>query len=119
VGRFSKTVAVWTALLAVGSATLDLSELRDGAAAMACCAKTDYSCSGMQAPDDCCRNMGHAATHQVPATNEKQYPVSTVMAISTHIAPSMVASISRAARVTTPFTRPHDPPHLHPFALLI
>jgi hypothetical protein len=112
-----KTIALWTALLAVGSASIDLAELRDGAAAMACCAKTDYSCAGMRAPDDCCRSMGHAAAHQTPATIEKHQPLPMVTAMQA-LGPQVFASIARVAPITA-FTRPHDPPHLHPFALLI
>ena len=116
--RALKTVAFWMALLAVGSATIDLSELRNGAAAMACCAKTDYSCAGMQAPDDCCRSMGHAAAHQAPATIEKHQPLPTVTAIPADFGSQVFNSITSVVTITA-FTRPHDPPHLHPFALLI
>jgi hypothetical protein len=118
VARRLKTIAIWTALLAMGSASLDLAELRDGAAAMACCAKTDYSCAGMRAPDDCCRSMGHAASHQTPATIEKHQPLPTVTAILADLGPQVFVSLARVAPITA-FTRPHDPPHLHPFALLI
>jgi len=118
VARALKTIAFWTALLAVGSASIDLAELRDGAAAMACCAKTDYSCAGMQAPDDCCRSMGHAAAHQAPSTIDKHQPLPTVTVILFELGPQIFASTARVAQVTA-FARPHDPPHLHPFALLI
>jgi hypothetical protein len=36
-----------------------LADLRVSAAAMACCAQMDYACTGMSAPDDCCRRMNH------------------------------------------------------------
>jgi hypothetical protein len=118
VGRFSKSIALWIALVGVGCAAIDLSELRDGAAAMACCAQTDYSCAGLQAPDDCCRHMGHAAAHPAPATLEKHRPLSSTMALPANVGPLTVVSLRPVAPVTA-FTRPHDPPHLHPFALLI
>jgi hypothetical protein len=119
VGRVSNAIVFCTALLAAGSAAIDMSDLRDGAAAMACCAKTDYSCAGMQAPDDCCRHMGHAAAHQMPATIDKNQPLPSTMAVPTAVAPHMVASLLLVVRVPTSFARPHDPPHLHPFAILI
>jgi len=107
-------------VIAVGFAAFDLSELRDGADAMACCAKTDYTCAGMRAPDDCCRNMGHASAHQVPGTVSNQHPMPAPTAISVNIGVDMLASIARMAPVVAPaFTRPHDPPHLHSFAILI
>jgi hypothetical protein len=114
----SKIVTVWTALFAVGSGATALAELRDGGQAMMCCAKTDYSCAGMRAPDDCCRIMGHAAAHQVPATIEKHKPPPTATAIPAGLSLHVFVSFARM-RSVTPFTRPHDPPHLHPFALLI
>jgi hypothetical protein len=85
---------------------------------MTCCAKTDYSCAGMRAPDDCCRSMGHAAAHQVPATIEKHQPLPTATAIPADRSLQVYVSFARVGSVT-PFTRPHDPPHLHPFALLL
>jgi hypothetical protein len=87
---------------------------------MACCAKTDYSCAGMQAPDDCCRNMGHASAHQVPGTVSNQHPLPTPPAITVNVGAGMLAPIARVApAVGLAFIRPHDPPHLHSFALLI
>ena len=117
--RLSKVVAVWVALLAVGSGATTLAELRDGTQAMACCAKTDYSCARMQAPDDCCRNMGHAAAHQVPATSENHPSLALPIAITINVTALAGPSTTDAPPITSAFTRPHDPPHLHPFALLI
>jgi len=119
VSRLSRVVAVWVTLFAVASGATTLADLRDSAQAMVCCAKADYSCARMQAPDDCCRNMGHAAAHQVPATSENHPPVALPIAIPINVAAHGSASTTYAPPITSAFTRPHDPPHLHPFALLI
>ena len=115
----SKVVAVWATLFAVASGATTLAELRDSAQAMACCAKTDYACARMQAPDDCCRNMGHAAAHQVPATSERHAPSAVPIALPINVAAEVAASSRTTPPSTSAFTRPHDPPHLHSFALLI
>jgi len=62
--------------------------------------------------------MGHAAARQTSATIEKHQPLPTVTALPADLGPQVFASLGRVAPITA-FARPHDPPHLHPFALLI
>jgi hypothetical protein len=85
----------------------------------ACCAKTDYTCAGMQTPDDCCRSMGHTAGLAPAATTNASAPV-----VVPATAQPLIAAPTATVRVCAPFEelvtiRPHDPPHLHTFALLI
>ena len=51
--RLDYSVGMLAANLLTVVAAGPLAALRDSAAAMACCAKTDYACAGMSAPDDC------------------------------------------------------------------
>jgi len=116
--RLRALVAV-AVLLAVSSAANELSDVRSAAAAMACCAKTDYQCAGLRTPDECCKRMHHSPGHVAPSTA----PVERNGSAAPAVAPLPVAYLpfSRESVVATSpdFTRPHDPPHLHAFSLLI
>ena len=117
--RLKSFVAV-VVVMAVSSASNDFARMMTSAAAMVCCAKADYSCARWQAPDDCCRHMGHAMGPQVPGTAAKtlspQAP--TVCVVSVQSEPLGFLTSARIS-VFTEFKRPHDPPHLHAFSLLI
>jgi hypothetical protein len=102
--------------LAVGP----MAGLRDSAAAMACCAKTDYTCAGMSGPDDCCQHMGHAAHGVTPGTvSSARGLFITTVAIDSSFDASIAAHVSNLLGAVSAFTRPHDPPHLHSYSLLI
>jgi hypothetical protein len=93
-------------------------DLQSALTAMACCAKTNYQCAGLSGPDDCCQRMGHAAGPTV-GTLSSDSPLVVPAAV---IIPDFInapASLSGAPTPGPAFTRPHDPPHLHPFSLLI
>jgi hypothetical protein len=105
-------------LIALASvAGAPIAELQASAAAMDCCAKTNYDCAGLSAPDDCCQRMGRA-THAIAGTVQADRDTLIIL--------SSVAALPRLDAVTRPrdaarsaFVRPHDPPHLHSFSLLI
>jgi hypothetical protein len=106
-------------LLASSIAANAFADLRSSATAMACCAKTHGHCAGLNTPDNCCKRMGHigpgisAAT--VSAAPQLVLPaINTVSLLSANL---WSASASPSSRFG--FKRPHDPPHLHPFSLLI
>jgi hypothetical protein len=107
-------------LMVLSLAVSPLSALRDSAAAMDCCAKTDYTCAGLSAPDDCCQHMGHSAHGVTPGTVSTDRDL--LIPISAIVPPFAAATPTAAAdplgSVST-FTRPHDPPHLHSYSLLI
>ena len=119
-GRIERFVAAGSVLLVVLSlAVSPLAALRDSAAAMACCAKTDYTCAGLSAPDDCCQHMGHAAHGVTPGTVSS---ARDLLVPFIAIVPSFAAEPAAACdplRTVSTFTRPHDPPHLHSYSLLI
>ena len=88
--------------------------------AHACCMQQKRGCGHASAPDECCSRMGHTAAQPFTAT---------IKHIATH-APlaAVTVAVHASHRAYEPFrdtpardvfTRPHDPPHLHTFALLI
>jgi hypothetical protein len=119
-GRIKRLV-VANALLFVGLSMVaaPLADLRGSAEAMACCAKTDYTCAGMSGPDDCCQRMGHvvpaAAAGLTDSFRLAQPPVAVISPVATDVTLTRLDS----ADVLPAFKRPHDPPHLHAHILLI
>jgi hypothetical protein len=92
-------------------------ELRASAAAMACCKKTHFRCAGVKTADDCCRTIQKAAHHDA-ATSRRIIDGTAQPAALLCSAPVLHQTIRTIAHVD-PFSRPHDPPHLHTFNLLI
>jgi hypothetical protein len=85
---------------------------------MACCAKTNYQCAGLRAPDDCCQHMGHTAIRAAAGTlTSVELPVLTAAAIDRGYEPDLAAR--GAMTVGCGWKRPHDPPHLHQYNPLI
>jgi hypothetical protein len=116
--RFAIASSLLLAVLAL--AVSPLAALRDSAAAMACCAKTDYACAGLSSPDDCCQHMGHAAHGVTPGTvsaaRELLIPITGI--VQSSFAADTAAAADPIGTLSI-FTRPHDPPHLHSYSLLI
>jgi hypothetical protein len=117
--RLHALVAV-ALLVALGSAANELSDLRSTDAAMACCAKTDYQCAGVATPDDCCQRMHHAPARPAPSTA----PIARHAAEGQAVAclPAVYRPFPlpvTVVAISPDVARPHDPPHLHTFSLLI
>lgn len=106
--------------VALASASNDFARMLTSAAAMACCAKADYSCARLQTPDDCCRHGGRGMGPQVPGTAAKTLSpeAPTVNVLPAQAQPRAFLTSVRSL-LDTEFKRPHDPPHLHTFSLLI
>jgi hypothetical protein len=106
-------------ILAVAAASF--AELTSSLTAMACCAKTHNECAGLKSPDDCCKGMGHtvAASTLATVTASKANPSAKFTAIGPTLFALNPAVFSRVEAHGTDWKRPHDPPHLHPFPLLI
>ena len=99
-------------------AVSSFADLRAAATAMDCCLKTDYACAGLSAPDDCCKRMGHTGEASAPGTLVTAPSVGpAVQAISPEVVPGL--DLSSRDPFDAVFKRPHDPPHLHTFSLLI
>jgi hypothetical protein len=114
-----RTFIAFAILVAVGFGADEMSSMTSAAAAMACCAKTDYSCAGLSAPDTCCQRMHHAASHSTPSTAAATQAIDGALVIAALPPTLLVRSTSAWTRVNVEFTRPHDPPHLHTYSLLI
>jgi len=96
-----------------------LADLRSSTTAMACCAKTHNQCAGLSAPDDCCKRMGHATAGSLAGTLSAAQPLALP---ATGVVAWLTANLTAAhgsSNVDFALKRPHDPPHLHTFSLLI
>jgi hypothetical protein len=118
VGRlFSTAVAIALCAAVSVAAWADCAGTRTRASAKACCANKHH-CKGSATPDDCCRKMKDGSSPSTTAIVTSQSPAAV---------PALVVVVQVRARRGTParslssasFTRPHDPPHLHAFTLLI
>jgi hypothetical protein len=116
VRRLSTVVRCAAAIVLLAIAWIDGAGLEFQARAMACCAHRKHCGGGsVSAPDKCCERMGHAA----PAKTGTIVQTSHVVAlVPTVFAPAPIVE-SASIPHCRDFVRPHDPPHLHAFALLI
>lgn len=97
-----------------------MADLRSAAEAMDCCAKTSYECAGFRTPDDCCNQMHQGTSGTVPSTvAAAPNPLDASMTAAPDAAVSLPTRIRRVEAAALDFIRPHDPPHLHTFSLLI
>jgi hypothetical protein len=113
--------AVCALLVPVAAIADDLLRFSLSYRAEACCAETNGDCAGLSTPDTCCQTRQQAG----------QGLTTTAPGLRAGLAPPAIDSdsplataIIGAARVAIPlsvgfFKRPHDPPHLHIFSLLI
>jgi len=85
---------------------------------MACCKAGHRTCGQMTSASDCCRSRQQAGP-TVAAV--KQCDVALVISVPASVLAffSSVAGPSLPISPTVTLTRPHDPPHLHTFSLLI
>ena len=113
--RWSSSAIVVLFAMSLGAGAL--ADFQSSVAAMACCAKTDYACAGLRAPDDCCQGMGHAAGRIVAGTLSTTH--SPELAAGVVFASSRDLQLPEPLIATTALTRPHDPPHLHRYNPLI
>jgi hypothetical protein len=106
-------------LIVASLATGSLADLRSSTAARACCAKTHNQCAGLSTPDDCCKRMGHTTAGSLAGTLSAAQPL--VVAATGVVAwlPATLTTVQGSSNVGFAFKRPHDPPHLHSFSLLI
>lgn len=117
-----RSIAIVCALLVPSAAVADdLIRFSLSAGAAACCDKVK-DCASLQAPDTCCQTR-----EQAPGQGfDSSLPDSRVAVSSPALAvlPQWTAAAFERHQAVEPtagdsFKRPHDPPHLHPFNLLI
>ena len=116
--RARRVLGCLALLVATAVATGAFAELRASATAMACCRKTNYRCAGLSPPDDCCQQMGHVARTPGAATVASA-PLLCALPLAAPAFSAEPTSAFPALRIGFAFKRPHDPPHLHTYSLLI
>ena len=118
---FVRVVAVVCALAApVAAVSHDLIGLALSSRAEACCAAMRGECAGLSTPDTCCQTQQFAASPDLTSTTPSlaQVDLAGPVSIGNIWLPDALGSArDRSARDA--FKRPHDPPHLHTFPLLI
>jgi len=105
-------------LVASSVAVTAFADLESALTAMACCAKTNYQCAGLSRSDDCCQRMSHTSGPTAGTISS----VSPMFVPAAAITPAFIVASTSAPAPLNPgpaFKRPHDPPHLHPYSLLI
>jgi hypothetical protein len=115
--RAGRSSSATVLLITISLGASAVTDFQSSVAAMACCAKTDYACAGLRAPDDCCQGMGHAAGGTVAGTLSPVHSPELV-AVAISVSSRGLAS-SEPLSSKTALTRPHDPPHLHRYNPLI
>ena len=123
---FSVRAVAVTCMLFVPTATIadDLIRFALSLDAHRCCAATEGSCAQLSTPDECCQTQDLAASQGFTTIGpeSRTRPASIQVAIAAPIDSMFSASIAISALDNfgrNTFKRPHDPPHLHPFPLLI
>ena len=106
-----------TALFA-GNAAVCAAAARTADAEMACCKAGHRTCGRMTSASDCCKSRQQTAPTSPVA---KQVDVAVVIALPASV-PALFALVTES-RLDVPadgtWKRPHDPPHLHAFSMLI
>ena len=112
-----RRAALLIVMLATGASDLLASQF--SLRAMACCARTHQECAGLRTPDDCCQGMGQGLGAIVTTPpGARAVDAGPVLAILPVIREPTL-DLVQAPPPSVAFKRPHDPPHLHPVALLI
>ena len=118
---FFRVVAVVCALAApVAAVSHELIGFALSSRAEACCAAMRGECAGLSTPDTCCQTRQFAASPDLTSTAPglAQVDIASPLPIPTSYRSDGLGSArDRSARDA--FKRPHDPPHLHGFPLLI
>lgn len=115
-----RPVALVCALLVPSTAISgDLIRFALSSRALACCAATKGACAQLTTPDTCCQTQEQAAGPGLAANGpDLQLSFPSFADQSTPIAFVIIDALE-LDRTTEAFKRPHDPPHLHLFPLLI
>ena len=118
---FFRAVAVVCALAApVAAVAHDLIGFALSSRAEACCAAMRGECAGLSTPDTCCQTQQFAAGPDLTSTAPGLAHVDIAGPVSIlTIDPSDELGSAGERSVQDAFKRPHDPPHLHGFPLLI
>jgi hypothetical protein len=117
-----RLIAVACVLLIPSAAVAgELAAMAASSRAMACCEAMKHGCAGIKSPDDCCQ-LPQASIVVVSPLNTpgvRATASATPVAVLSSQRGDIVAMASTIETIDVQFKRPHDPPHLHLFHLLI
>jgi len=109
-------------LLPVAVTSDDLIRFALSAGAHRCCASTNGDCAQLNTPDECCHTQEQAVSQgytTVCPDSRSQFVPDLAMGLPAEFQRFGVQLSALADDGPSGFKRPHDPPHLHPFPLLI
>ena len=115
--RVSGAVLLVTALFA-GNAAVCAAAASNATQEMACCKAGHRTCGQMTSASDCCKSRQQTAPTVAVA---KQIDIAVAIALPASV-PAVFGVVTESrlsAPVRETVKRPHDPPHLHTFSLLI
>jgi hypothetical protein len=115
----TRTLLVTFAVLAASLSASAFGEFRDANAVMKCCAKTHYACAGVGTPENCCRKMHHSSSRVSPSIIQTSSFDHALAVVPPPVSPFFSTVACDPFRPASDWSRPHDPPHLHTFSLLI
>jgi len=118
-----RTIGALLAAIAIvaGNAGVCAAARGSRAQEMACCKAGHVTCGKMTSASDCCKSRQQSASNTIAAAYkqpEAALAVAAPAAIPALFGPSPVRS-SLGVSGRNGDKRPHDPPHLHSFSLLI
>jgi hypothetical protein len=118
VARLSAIVILIASLLAAAPGLCEAGPLAPPAHQMACCKAGHYTCGKTVSARDCCKRMAgpraQLAATQTASPGHATPIVEPLTYDAFHVVP-----LDERNRAVEAFKRPHDPPHLHAFTLLI
>jgi len=119
----SRAVAlVCMLVLPVAVTSDDLIRFALSADAHRCCASTKGDCARLSTPDECCHTQERAISQgytTVCPDSRPEFVSNLELGLSAEYPRFDVQLFAITADGSLAFKRPHDPPHLHPFPLLI
>jgi len=85
---------------------------------MACCRDGHTVCGDMMSPSGCCQSRDRGPDRVTPATPSEHVPLpGPVTSVEWPVSRTGAGRVIATLHVS--LKRPHDPPHLHTFSLLI
>ena len=112
--------AVFALAIPSSGIAAELAFLADSSRAMACCVAAKGQCRGWKTPHECCGTRDSTAVSIAPApigaSRDLAVPSAACLQVESPVA-ALPLPVLHDGSLT--FKRPHDPPHLHTFNLLI
>jgi hypothetical protein len=112
--------AVFALTIPTAGIVAELAYLSASSLAMACCRAASGECAGWKAPHECCETRDSRVASIAPAPLTHVRDLSAPLLRWSPVDFPIVLQPSAAIPIASlTFKRPHDPPHLHAFSLVI